>query len=106
MGRDRTLARTVLIGLVGVVALGLALLPSDSGQLVGIVIAVDGDLTTVESFEVLSDGDRLVFEPSSEGEFAFPLSHLRDHLRTGEPISVEYERVEGILVAMRVSDAE
>ncbi len=106
MGRDRTLARTVLIGLVAAAALVLALLPSDSGQLVGVVIAVDGDLTTVRSFEVLSDGDRFVFEPAPDGDFAFPLGHLRDHLRTGEPIAVEYERVDGALVAMRVSDAE
>ena len=106
MGRDRTLARTVLIGLVAAAALVLALLPADSGQLVGIVISVDGDLTTVRSFEVLSDGDRLVFEPSPDGDFAFPLGHLRDHLRTGEPIAVEYERVDGALVAMRVSEAE
>jgi hypothetical protein len=106
MGRDRTLARAVLIGLVAVAALALALLPSDSGQLTGIVIAVDGDLTTVRSFEVLSDGDRFVFEPSAEGDFAFPLAHLRDHLRTGEPIVVEYESVDGAILAMRVSDAE
>ena len=106
MGRDRTLARTVLIGLVAVAAVVMALLPSDSGQLTGIVIAVDGDLTDVRSFEVLSDGDRFVFEPSPDGDFAFPLSHLREHLRTGEPIAVEYETVDGVLMAMRVSDAE
>lgn len=106
MGRDRTLARAVLIGLVAFAALALVLLPSDSGQLTGIVIAVDGDLTTVHSFEVLSDGDRLVFEPSPDGDFAFPLAHLRDHLRTGEPIAVEYESVDGVLLAMRVSDAD
>ena len=106
MGRDRTLARTILIGLIAAAALVLALLPSESGQLTGIVIAVDGDLTTVGTFEVLSDGDRFVFEPSPDGDFAFPLSHLRDHLRSGEPVAVEYERVDGVLLAMRVSDAE
>ena len=106
MGRDRTLARTILIGLVAVTAIVVALLPSDSGQLTGIVIAVDGDLTAVRSFEVLSDGDRFLFEPSPDGDFAFPLVHLRDHLRTGEPVAVEYESVDGVLVAMRVSDAE
>jgi hypothetical protein len=106
MGRDRTLARTVLIGLVAVAALALVLLPADSGQLTGIVIAVDGDLTTVRSFDVLSEGDRFVFEPAPDGDFAFPLAHLRDHLRTGEPIAVEYERVDGALLAMRVSDSE
>ena len=58
MGKDRTLARWVLIGLVAAAALVLALLPSDSGQLTGIVIAV------------------------------------------------EYENIDGVLTAMRVSDAE
>ena len=106
MGRDRTLARTILIVLVAGAALGLALLPSDSGQLTGIVTAVDGDLTTVRSFEVLSDGDRLVFEPSPDGDFAFPLAHLREHLRTGEPVAVEYERIDGVLMATLVKDAE
>ena len=106
MGRNRTLARTVLIGLVAATALVLALLPSDSGQLTGIVIAVDGDLTTVHSFEVLSDGKRRVFEPAPDGEFAFPLAHLRDHLRTGERIAVEYETVDGVLLATLVTDAE
>ncbi len=106
MGRDRTLARTVLIGAVVVAAVVAALLPSDSGQLTGIVVSVEGDLTSVRSFEVLSDGDRFVFEPAPDGDFAFPLPHLRDHLRTGEPIAVEYERVDGDLLAMRVSDAE
>lgn len=105
MGRDRTLARRVLIGIVAVAAAVLALLPSDSGQLTGIVIAVDGDLTEVRSFEVLSDGERRVFEPAPDGDFAFPLSHLRDHLRTGDPIDVEYERVDGVLLATHVSDA-
>lgn len=106
MGRDRALARTVLIGLVVAAALVLAFLPSDGGQLTGIVIAVDGDLTTVRSFEVLSDGDRYAFQPAPDGEFAFPLGHLRDHLRTGEPIAVEYEDVDGSLIARRVSDAD
>ena len=106
MGRDRTLARTVLIGLVAAAAIILAIAPSDTGQLTGIVVAVDGDLTTVRSFEVLSGGDRFVFEPSPDGDYAFPLSHLRDHLRTGEPVAVEYERVDSVLVAMRVTDGE
>ena len=106
MGKDRTLTRWVLIGLVATAAIVVALLPSESGQLTGIVTAVDGDLTTVQSFEVLSGGDRLVFEPSRDGDFAFPLAHLRDHLRTGEPIAVEYENIDGVLTAMRVSDAE
>lgn len=104
MGRDRAFARKVLIGLIAVAAVALALIPSDSGQLTGIVTAVDGDLTEVRSFEILSDGDRFVFEPSPDGDFAFPLPHLRDHLRSGEPVAVEYERGDGVLIAMSVTD--
>ena len=106
MGRDRALARTVLIGLAVAAALVVAFLPSGSGHLTGLVTAVDGDLTTVRSFEVLSDGDRFSFRPAPEGDFAFPLGHLRDHLRTGEPIDVEYEEVEGSLIAHRITDAD
>lgn len=105
MGRDRAFARKVLIGLIAVAAVALALIPTDSGQVSGLVVAVDGDLTEVRSFEVLSDGDRFVFVPSPEGDFAFPLPHLRDHLRSGDPVAVEYERVDGVLLATHVSDA-
>lgn len=107
MGRDRTLPRTVLIvGLVAAAALALAFRPSDTGQLTGLVTAVDGDLTTVRSFEVLSDGDRFSFRPAPDGDFDFPLVHLRDHLRTGDPIAVEYQLIDGSLIASRVTDAD
>jgi hypothetical protein len=108
MGQDRAIARWVLIGLVAAAAASLFLLPTadDSGQLTGIVLGVDGDLTEVRSFEVLSDGDRWIFAPSPDGDYEFPLGHLRDHLRTGDPVYVEFERVDGVLVAMRVSDAD
>ncbi len=106
MGQDRAIARWVLIGVVAVGAITLAVMPSTSGQLSGIVIDVEGDLTEVQSFEVLSDGERFIFEPARDGEFAFPLPHLREHLRTGEPVAIEYERIDGVLMAMRVSDAD
>ena len=107
MGQDRTIARWVLIGLIAVAAVALVFLPSPggSGQLTGIVVAVDGDLTDVRSFEVLSSGERSVFEPAVDGDFAFPLGHLREHLRTGEPVAVEYERVDGVLIATHIRDA-
>ena len=108
MGQDRTIARWVLIGLIAAAAASLVLLSSadDSGQLTGIVIGVDGDLTEVRSFAVLADGDQRTFVPSPDGDYGFPLGHLREHLRTGEPVYIEFERIDGVLVAMRVSDAD
>ena len=41
-----------------------------------------------------------------DGDYGFPLGHLREHLRTGEPVYIEFERIDGVLVAMRVSDAD
>jgi hypothetical protein len=76
-----------------------------TGQITGIVVSVDGDLVGVNSFEVLSDGERTLLRPSADGQFDFPLPHLRDHLRTGEPVAVEFERVDGVMMATQISDA-
>jgi hypothetical protein len=109
MGRDRALARRILIGVIAVGAATLAFVAAsggqDSGQLIGIVVAVDGDLTRVNSFELLANGERTRLEPWAEGEFDFPLPHLRDHLRTGDPVAVEFQRIEGALMATRIRDA-
>ena len=73
----------------------------------GVVVAVDGDLTTVRSFEVLTtEGDRLHFEPDPFGDFAFPLPHLGSHMRSLDPIRVEYRTTdEGVLLAVGIEDA-
>ncbi|GIU91368.1 MAG: hypothetical protein KatS3mg011_0274 [Acidimicrobiia bacterium] len=48
----------------------------------GVVVEVDGDLTGVRSFTVITtDGERLHLTPDPDGRYAFPLPHLRDHLR-------------------------
>ena len=77
---------------------------SPANSVTGIVTAVDGDLTTVTSFEVLADGRAWRFVPSPDGDFAFPLPHLRDHLRAGDPVVVEYSEVGGVLNATAISD--
>lgn len=76
-----------------------------SGTMKGIVVDVTGDLTTVEEFTLLVEGDRVRFVPSPGGEFAFPLPHLRDHLRSGDPVLVGWELVDGIRVATFLDDA-
>ena len=75
-----------------------------SGTVIGPVIGVDGDLSEVRSFTVLVEGDEMVFVPIAEGEYAFPLPHLREHLRDGAPIRVGWERRGDDLVAITLKD--
>ena len=89
--------------------LGLALVGC-SGKpgtsVVGVVVDFQGDLVTVESFSVLTpDGIELELVPAADGDFAFPLPHLREHLATGDPISIRYVEDGAVLVAVAVGDA-
>ena len=69
------------------------------------MIEVDGDLTSVASFVVLTDdGARLTVVPDPALSYDFPLSHLRDHLRTGEPVEFRYEDRDGQLVLTSITD--
>lgn len=83
----------------------LACAPPTSGTVQGIVVEVEGDLSSVTAFTVLVEGDRVRFEPSPAGDFAFPLSHLRDHLRSGEPILVGWELDGERRIAIFLDDA-
>lgn len=79
--------------LLAVLALSL-LVPActqTAGTAVGVVTAVDGNLTEVTSFTVLSSGIELVFLPVEGADYEFPLVHLREHLITGEPVVVDWE---------------
>ncbi len=75
-----------------------------SGTAHGLVTAVEGDLEEVTSFFVLVEGDELEFTPSPEGDFDFPLSHLREHQRTGEPVLVGWELVGTVRYALSLTD--
>ena len=75
-----------------------------SGTAKGIVVSVDGDLTTVESFTVLVEGDELTYYPVEDGDYAYPLPHLRDHQRTGQPILIGWELEDGNLYAVILED--
>ena len=75
-----------------------------SGTVMGTVINVDGDLTAVQSFTLLVEGDEMVFVPTAEGVYAYPLPHLRDHLRDGTPVRVGWERRGDQLVATSLED--
>ena len=59
----------------------------------GVVTEVTGDLVTVESFVVLDDnGDSHLFTPEPGLLFyGAPLGHLRDHVVTGQRVTVTFE---------------
>ncbi len=93
--------RTIVV----VVALCMLNACSTGGTGTGVVIEVDGDLTSVESFVVVtSDGEQLHLVPDPEIQYDFPLPHLRDHLRTGEPVVFEYDEQDGKLVVTAIGD--
>jgi hypothetical protein len=77
----------------------------NSGTARGVVIDVAGDLTEVMAFTLLVEGEELTFHPVADGDYPYPLSHLREHLRDGSPILVTWERVDGQLRALGLRDA-
>lgn len=75
-----------------------------SGTARGIVTGVDGSLDDITSFVVLVEGEPLEFTPSPDGEYEFPLAHLREHQRTGEPVLVGWEIVGSVRYALTLAD--
>lgn len=80
---------------------------ASGASVTGVVVDMDGDLTSVRSFVLrTADAEELTFVPAPGLEFdGAPLSHLRDHLRAGDTIRVDFEDDGGVLVAVRVTDA-
>lgn len=89
--------------LAAALALVSACAPS-SGTVRGIVVEFDGSLEEVSSFAVLVEGERIEFVTVSDGDYDFPLPHLQDHLRSGEPVVVGWEIRDGDRVAVSVED--
>lgn len=80
---------------------------SDDGAVTGVVTDVAGDLTSVESFTILTEDGECTFVPAEGLTFhGSPLSHLSSHLVSGDPISVTYDTTDdGSKVATAVHDA-
>ena len=73
----------------------------------GVVLEVKGDLTSVESFVIRTDGGEVLeVVPAAEGDFRFPLPHLHDHRTTSEPILVELDRTVDPPLATAIQDAD
>lgn len=93
--------------MVTVLAVVAACSAPDTFTVEGIVTAVDGDLTTVKSFDVLTtEGETIRFVPAPFGDFDFPLPHLSSHMRSLDPVRVSYKTTDdGINLAEKISDA-
>jgi hypothetical protein len=87
-----------------VMTLALAACTQTSGTARGVVTSVDGTLEEVDSFVVLAEGEELEFAPVADGDYDFPLSHLREHQRTGEPVLVGWEIVGSVRYALTLAD--
>lgn len=87
--RPKSLVAVVGGILVSLMVVGCA---QDGGTVLGVVVEVDGTLDQIDSFTVLVEGDEMRFLPADDGDYPYPLSHLREHLRTGQPVFVTWER--------------
>ena len=115
MGRHRTRAGSPLrpTRLSSLAALLPALLAGllaacgspDQGTIEGLVVDVQGDLRAVTEFSLLTEDGTEVFIPAEDGDFAFPLPHLREHIISGVPVVVFWEDHEGRKIAVFVDDA-
>ncbi len=105
MGASRVHASGPLRTFAGVVlTISLLACSQTSGTARGVVTSVEGTLEDVSSFMVLVEGSELEFTPSPEGDYAFPLTHLREHQRTGEPVLVGWEMVGSVRYALSLAD--
>lgn len=77
--------------------------PAIEGRLIDVV----GGIEAIERFVVVTEvGESLEFVPGPGATFdGGPLSHIRDHLISGEPVVVSYEERDGVLIATAIEDA-
>ncbi len=97
----------VLLALVLAVVLVACAQPPDHAAVTGVVIAVDGNLTDVAAFTIVTpDEQQMSFVPDpAGGNPGFPLVHLAEHMRSGDAVEVRYEERDGVLMATWVDDA-
>jgi hypothetical protein len=95
---------TRAVTLAALALMGAACASSSEEGVTGIVVDVQGDLDNVEQFTVLVEGEQMVFETTTDADYAFPAAHLRDHLRSGEPVQVRWEQEDDRRVAVFIDD--
>lgn len=82
----------------------LAACVQSEGTAIGVVTAVDGSLTEIESFTMLAAGAEITFVPIEGQEYAFALAHLREHQRTGDLLVVDWELRDKTKYAISLTD--
>jgi hypothetical protein len=95
--------------LVGALALSVvACSVEEPVTIQGVITAVDGDLTSVRTFDVRTvDGETIRLVPAPFGDFSFPPPHLINHMQTLDPVTVTYVTTEdGVNLADSIADAE
>jgi hypothetical protein len=105
---------TLLFGVIAALLIVSACASDDSAEpntVEGIVTEVTGDLTAVESLVIMdSEGKSHFFKPTPGLLFyGGPLSHLRDHVVTGQRVVVTFEAGaygEQIAVLIEHADAD
>ena len=106
------MSRLIAVGAILALALLLVLLlgqacvgeEADWEEVHGRVVDVQArSITEVDSF-ALVDGEGEEWSFVSEGPLEFTPSHLREHMLTGEEVSVRFRRVGGVLIAVGVAD--
>jgi hypothetical protein len=106
--RWRSVAAVVLLVIPSLFIVACSASDDGEGRVMGVVTQVSGELGEVTSF-VVTDGEGRShqFEPAPGLMFEDgPLDHLREHIVSGDPVEVRYERSEdGALIAIDVADA-
>ena len=104
---DRSVLRILTAGVLSILALA-ALTPASCGdsleEVHGRVVDVQaGSIMEVDSF-ALVDGEGEEWSFVVEGPLEFTPSHMREHMLTGEEVSVSYRRAGGLMIAVSVAD--
>jgi len=75
-------------------------------EITGPVTKIDSEsLGEVKSFEVTQKGEVYVVLIDPEINYGFALSHLNEHLATGDPVRVGLDERDGRLYATEIADA-
>jgi hypothetical protein len=99
-------------GLIWFAALMVCVLPACGGneqpsELSGVILKVNAtSITDVESFTLKSGDERHRILIDASADYGFPLSHLQEHVLSGDPVDVELEERDGQLYAQSIVDSE
>ena len=104
---SRRTAAALIIAIAAIAAFAVVACGTSTLSVRGIVVEVRaGDIIEWESIVVRAeDGRELEFDRGATVDLRFwRASHLREHMNLGLPVIVEYEDVNGTLVARTIGD--